>query len=326
MKKLLLAAIPILLLPLVSQAQLKLGNNPTSIDPSSILELESPGKALLLSRVSLSTTTDVVTVNTPKAGMMVYNTNTSISSSNPSYAAQGAGIYYFDGTGWVFAGNSTANNGLSMTGNNIQLGGTLVHPTTITTTGSNNLEIQSTDIGGTSPEINQGLNVLTTAATSDYAIGSRGRVLVPTGKTVGQTRGVSGSTTVNGTVSSSATGGYFNSKLDGATLNTGAVSTGVSADAEVVTATANYTNALIGGRFGANAKSASAANAIGTYAAGVGSAASNVGVYAAAGNSGITNAGVVAGVGDTATIATAMMTAAMGKNAAVVAVNPTAAT
>src|SRR5690606_1973210 len=91
---------------LVSEAQLKLGNNAGTIDASSILELEHPNKALYLTRVSLVSTTDVTTVNAPKAGMMVYNTNGSISSSNPAYGAAGAGIYYFDGTGWVYSGNS----------------------------------------------------------------------------------------------------------------------------------------------------------------------------------------------------------------------------
>lgn len=78
-------------------AQLKLGDNPNTIDPSSVLELESSSKALYLTRVNLSSTSDMTTVNNPKAGMLVYNTNASISGTN----ATGAGLYYFNGANWI---------------------------------------------------------------------------------------------------------------------------------------------------------------------------------------------------------------------------------
>lgn len=87
----------LLCLSATTQAQLKLGNNPSTIDPSSILELEHPNKALYLTRVSLLSTSDVATVPSPKAGMLVYNTNAAISGMN----ATGAGLYYFDGTNWI---------------------------------------------------------------------------------------------------------------------------------------------------------------------------------------------------------------------------------
>src|SRR5687768_6966303 len=77
----------------VSYAQVKIGTNPGTIDASSILELEATNKAFYINRVSLTSTSDVTTVPNPKAGMMVYNTNTSVSG--------GAGLYYFNGTMWV---------------------------------------------------------------------------------------------------------------------------------------------------------------------------------------------------------------------------------
>ncbi len=117
MKKLLLASF--LLLPFAGQAQFKSGLNPTVIDPSSVLELEHPNKAFYLNRVSLTSTSDVATVPNPKAGMLVYNTNATIGSANPLYGANGAGIYYFDGTGWVYSGNGGVgmSNYWNLTGN-----------------------------------------------------------------------------------------------------------------------------------------------------------------------------------------------------------------
>lgn len=96
----------LLLLSASAQAQLKLGLNPLTIDPSSILELEAPNKALYHTRVSLTSTTDVTTVPNPKAGMEVYNTNGSITGTN----ANGAGLYYYDGNNWV-SENATASLG-----------------------------------------------------------------------------------------------------------------------------------------------------------------------------------------------------------------------
>ena len=115
-------------------AQLKIGNNGTTIDPSSILELENPNKALYLTRVALTGTTDITTVPNPKAGMVVYNTNTAITGTIAHPAGTGGlGVYFFNGTAWIYSGGSlpTASNGLVDTANNIELGGTLLHNTTI---------------------------------------------------------------------------------------------------------------------------------------------------------------------------------------------------
>lgn len=92
--------------------QLKLGNNPSTIDPSSLLELESTNKAFYNVRVSLISTTDVTTIPSPKAGMSVYNTNASISGTTPNPATPGGvGMYYYDGSRWVGAG-ATASRGI----------------------------------------------------------------------------------------------------------------------------------------------------------------------------------------------------------------------
>jgi len=96
----------VLLIGQMALAQVKIGNNPTVIDPASILELEHPNRAFFLSRVSLTSTTDVTTINVPKAGMLVYNTNAAITGTpaNPALLG-GVGLYYYDGLRWVGAGD-----------------------------------------------------------------------------------------------------------------------------------------------------------------------------------------------------------------------------
>src|SRR5258705_8302781 len=65
----LLTVIPLLLLTNIAQAQLKIGDNPTSIQKSSILELESSRQGLLLPRLA-----DTAAINalTPPDGMIIY--------------------------------------------------------------------------------------------------------------------------------------------------------------------------------------------------------------------------------------------------------------
>jgi trimeric autotransporter adhesin len=91
---------------LFAQSKIKDGTISSSSlpDNSALLELESNNKGLLLSRVSLSNTTTWGLVgSTPVAGMLVYNTNASITSSSTSYPViqGGVGCYYWNGSGWV---------------------------------------------------------------------------------------------------------------------------------------------------------------------------------------------------------------------------------
>jgi hypothetical protein len=74
-------------------AQVKIGDNPNNINPSSILELESATKALLLPRVALTATDVAAPVTNAVAGMHVYNT-TDNGEVQP-------GEYFFDGSTWV---------------------------------------------------------------------------------------------------------------------------------------------------------------------------------------------------------------------------------
>lgn len=63
-----------LLISMGANAQLKIGDNPTSINSSAILEIESTNKGLLLPR--MTTTQRDASIKTPAAGLLIYNTST----------------------------------------------------------------------------------------------------------------------------------------------------------------------------------------------------------------------------------------------------------
>ncbi|WP_254411163.1 hypothetical protein [Dyadobacter diqingensis] len=98
-----------------SFAQIKAGDNPTTINPGSVLELESTNKGLLMPRISLTNTTTWGLAGTAVAGMHVYNTNLSITSTNPAYPTIAAkkGEYYWDGTGWVAISRPEKSTGIT---------------------------------------------------------------------------------------------------------------------------------------------------------------------------------------------------------------------
>ncbi|MCE3258792.1 MAG: hypothetical protein K0S12_433 [Bacteroidetes bacterium] len=82
-------------------AQVKIGNNPNTINVNSMLELESTNKGFLPPRVALSSviTTSPLTSTTP-AGMMVYSSGGAVAD----------GYYNWNGTKWVtFAGSERSN-------------------------------------------------------------------------------------------------------------------------------------------------------------------------------------------------------------------------
>ncbi len=81
-------------------AQIKVGDNPTTINAGSVLEAESTNKGFLFPRVSLTATTTWGLLGIAAAGMSVYNTNAALTGT-ATYPTAGAGMYYFDGTGWV---------------------------------------------------------------------------------------------------------------------------------------------------------------------------------------------------------------------------------
>jgi hypothetical protein len=99
------------------QAQVKLGNNPTTISSGSALEVESTDKGVRMPQIALTNTTTWAPLQGSGAdaasrGMSVYNTNAAIASTNGNYPANGVGEYYWDGTGWVNKNSSNTQNSM----------------------------------------------------------------------------------------------------------------------------------------------------------------------------------------------------------------------
>ena len=109
------------------------GINKTGATPnaSAILDLSTGNThvGFLAPQASLVSTTDVATIASPATGLIVYNTNAAMTLGN------GVGYYYWSGTAWLYLYNSgssstltSANNGLSVAGTIVQLGGTTAAP------------------------------------------------------------------------------------------------------------------------------------------------------------------------------------------------------
>ena len=110
----------------MAQAQVKLGDNPGTIDANALLELESTTKGFLLPRM---TTVQRLAMSSPAEGMMVYDLTV-----NCSYIYRAsAGQWY----SLCAADSLTASNGLTKVGRDIQLGGTLTQATNIAQAGNN---------------------------------------------------------------------------------------------------------------------------------------------------------------------------------------------
>ena len=109
-KKLALCAIA-LMTAMTLHAQVKVGTNPTTIDPDAILEIESVNKGMRLPRVALTATNLSAPLAANVAGMMVYNTATAGSSP---YGVS-PGLYYNDGISWQPLGAAAASSGVGGT-------------------------------------------------------------------------------------------------------------------------------------------------------------------------------------------------------------------
>ena len=83
-----------------ANAQMKLGNNPTTTNSNALLEMETSNKGLLLPRVALTSTTAFAPLSAHVAGMAVYNTATA-GDVTPGY-------YFDNGTSWVRLSDASA--------------------------------------------------------------------------------------------------------------------------------------------------------------------------------------------------------------------------
>ena len=90
-------------------SQVKIGDNPKSINSDAMLEVESSNKGILLPRIALKSTASPSPLRSFTAGMIVYNTSTS-NDLTP-------GLYYCDGKKWVKANtNLTPSDSASQQG------------------------------------------------------------------------------------------------------------------------------------------------------------------------------------------------------------------
>src|SRR5690606_2129916 len=78
-------------------AQVKVGDNPQTVNADAALEIESTDKGLILPRIALTSTTSAVPMTAHVEGMTVYNTAT----AGTGETAVVPGYYYNDGTKWV---------------------------------------------------------------------------------------------------------------------------------------------------------------------------------------------------------------------------------
>lgn len=99
----------IMLITMGAKAQLKVGDNPTTINSSAILEIESTSKGLLLPRMTSGQRDAILS---PTAGLLIYNTTTKaleIANSSSQWVNSSTGT-----TTAVASGTSTSVGGIGV--------------------------------------------------------------------------------------------------------------------------------------------------------------------------------------------------------------------
>jgi hypothetical protein len=87
--------------------------------PSSILDVSSINKGMLIPSINLTNVTDVTTIASPAVSLIVYNINASI------VGGSGKGFYYFNGSNWIkMIDGTTPLTGWSVSGNGSTIAGT----------------------------------------------------------------------------------------------------------------------------------------------------------------------------------------------------------
>lgn len=86
-------------------SQIKIGNNPKSINKDALIDLESNDKGFLLPRIELVSINSPLPLSNFTSGMVVYNT-TNKNNISP-------GIYYSDGLKWIRASNNPISSNIN---------------------------------------------------------------------------------------------------------------------------------------------------------------------------------------------------------------------
>ena len=99
--------------PSTTTAQVGIGT--AQPEASSILELSSTNKGLLIPRISLTdvSTSSLDGVNPSALGLMAFNTNSNITGGS------GIGFYFWDGVTWDKMASNASNNSWSVNGNEL---------------------------------------------------------------------------------------------------------------------------------------------------------------------------------------------------------------
>ncbi len=154
-------------LTVVNSVYGQIGHGTSDPSKASVIEMLSSSKGLLIPRVALTSLTsfspiEPATEKTKVNSLLVYNTNTT-SEVTPGYYYWTVTSVVLDEGKWnrlindadiaALGLNVTADNGLTKTSGNIQLGGALTGPTSIGTDNTNTLAIQGLQTGGTTDRV-----------------------------------------------------------------------------------------------------------------------------------------------------------------------------
>lgn len=87
----------------ISYAQVGIGT--TMPDASAMLQVDATDKGVLIPRVSLLDVTNTTSpINSPATGLVIWNTNTTVSGGN------GVGFYFFNGSRWISTKSNTLDD------------------------------------------------------------------------------------------------------------------------------------------------------------------------------------------------------------------------
>jgi hypothetical protein len=207
MKKILLALFTLLCIGL-AHAQVKIGDNPTTINSSSILELESTTKTFIPPRMS---TVQRDAISSPEIGSLIFNT-----SLNCLEQFLGLGATGTSSTGWKNL--CKANINASFTASTLNCTGTL--------SGDYVATVPMIEATGTNP--NSKIVTVTVATPGDYTI------------TTNEVNGVIFSG--EGTISSAGTGTQIKLYASGTPTNAGTFTYTVTLNGQTCTFTVIYSN------------------------------------------------------------------------------------
>ena len=112
----------ILSIGVFANASAQTGIGTTTPDASAKLDVSSTNKGFLPPRVTLTSTTDIITIPNPATALLVYNTGSNVNLS--------AGYYYWKGTNW----ERISSNGTILASNAVIVSATGTAPTSGTRT------------------------------------------------------------------------------------------------------------------------------------------------------------------------------------------------